>query len=397
MRPQSRPSSEQLAEEDEDTPPEQAPGYGNPSAKRVETGSFRIKFSTPHLMGPCYACGVHLQVAITPESPNLPMTQLLNDEAQRAHKTRNQIHTALLLGGLAVLLAIPTTLLFGVNGLIVTAVAIAALTFLAPRMPPAAVMRLYGAREITLESGSELAQITDILARRADLPARPRLFLIPSPTLNAFATGSRSNAAIGLTAGLVRQLSLRELAGVIAHEISHIHNNDLWVMSIADLMSRFTLAMSYTAVFLAVMNFLALMTTGASPVSWLAIAVLYLAPMLSSLLQLGLSRAREYDADLEGAMLTGDPAGLASALQKLDRLTGRFWEDMMMPMPGRRMPQPSVLRTHPRTEDRVARLRELDPRRTLPKITVRDIPLATLIAPGRIGLRARYRFPGIWY
>ncbi len=325
------------------------------------------------------------------------MTSLLDEEAQRAHKWRNQLHTVLLLAGLAVVLAVPTFLILGLTGLIVTAVAIGVVMLLAPRMPPDILMRMYGARRIDPVNGGELADITRELAKRADLPMLPKLYLIPSPTLNAFATGTRNNAAIGITSGLVRRLTLRELTGVLAHEVSHIRNNDLWVMGIADVISRFTLSLSYLAAFLAVANLFSLLAGQPASVSWLAIVVLYFAPTLSSLMQLGLSRAREYDADLEGALLTGDPGGLASALQKLDRLMGRFWEDMMLPVPGRRMPQPSVLRTHPKTEDRVARLRELDPRRTYPKLVVREIPVMTIVAPGPQGLRARYRFPGVWY
>lgn len=325
------------------------------------------------------------------------MFPLLDEETLKAHKSRNQWHTVLLLGGLAVLLAVPTYLIMGLNGLIITVVTIGALMLFAPRMPPQVLMRMYGARRIDPVAGGDLADVVRVLAERAELPNVPALYLIPSPTLNAFATGSHASAAIGLTSGLVRRLTLRELTGVLAHEISHIRNNDLWVMGVADIISRLTLALSYTAALLAFTNLVALMTGQAQPVPWLAVLVLYLTPTLSGLLQLGLSRAREYDADLEGAMLTGDPGGLASALQKLERITGRFWEDMMMPVPGRRMPQPSVLRTHPTTEDRVARLRALDPRKTMPKLTLRDVALSQLLTPGPAGLRARYRFPGVWY
>src|SRR5690606_19051523 len=134
-------------------------------------------------------------------------------------------------------------------------------------------------------------------------PRRPRLYVIPSATLNAFATGTPDNASIAVTAGLLRTLNLRELAGVLAHEVSHIRNNDLWVMGLADAMSRFTQALSTLAMMLAMFSFVG-MLAGVIFVSWWAILVLYLAPLVSSLLQLGLSRAREYDADLEGAMLT---------------------------------------------------------------------------------------------
>jgi heat shock protein HtpX len=137
--------------------------------------------------------------------------------------------------------------------------------------------------------------------------------------------------------------------------------------------------------------------SGEPPISWLAILLLYLAPTFTSLLQLALSRAREFDADLEAAMITGDPTGLASALKRVDNATGRFWEDMMMPVPARRIPQPSVLRTHPPTEDRIARLMMLRPERRLPPLILDEQPMVSMIGMGPIEMRPRYRWPGLWY
>jgi heat shock protein HtpX len=212
--------------------------------------------------------------------------------------------------------------------------------------------------------------------------------------LNAFATGNARNPFIAITEGLLRTLSLRELAGVLAHEVSHIRNNDLWVMGLADTLSRFTQAMSTVAMMLALMNVMGMMF-GVLFVSWGAVILLYAAPVASSLLQLGLSRAREYDADLEGALLTGDPQGLVSALNKLERYTGRFWEDLIFPVPGRRVPGPSMLRTHPRTEDRVARLRELEGRPQSSPIVV----AGQSYSPARLmSVEApRQHWSGVWY
>jgi heat shock protein HtpX len=180
--------------------------------------------------------------------------------------------------------------------------------------------------------------------------------VIPSPTLNAFAVGTPSHYSLGVTEGLLRRLDVRELAGVLAHEITHVRNNDIWVMSLADILSRFTRSLSFFAVFLFFVSVPAAFVSG-KPMPWLAIGILYFAPTLSSLLQLALSRSREYDADLGGASLTGDPEALASALSKLERYQGRLWEDIFMP--GRRIPLPSVLRTHPQTSERIARLMAL--------------------------------------
>ena len=241
-----------------------------------------------------------------------------------------------------------------------------------------------------------LTAIVQELATRAELPRVPRLYVIPSTTLNAFATGHANNPAIAVTEGLLRQLTLRETAGVLAHEISHIRNNDLWVMGLADIMSRFTQSMSYVAVFLAILNIPGSLL-GEPPVSWWAILLLYVAPALASLLQLGLSRTREFDADIEGAMLTGDPMGLASALRRFDETTGRFWEDLMMPVPTRRIPIPSVLRTHPDTQERVARLVSLQQRPERAPMVIVEEPMVSMVGWGPIEMRPRYRFPGVWF
>ena len=215
-------------------------------------------------------------------------------------------------------------------------------------------------------------------------------------TANAFAAGTPQKAVIAVTEGLLRRLSLRELTGVLGHELSHIVNNDLPVMGLADVMTRFSQALSYLAVFLAVFHLPGLLL-GDSDVSLSALLLLYLAPTLGSLLQLSLARAREFDADLCGASLTGDPAGLASALQGTERLQGTLWEDMMLPVPGRRIPVPSVLRTHPPTEARIQRLRVLEHTHLPPPIEVPEEPMVSLAGLGPGTMRPRLRFPGVWF
>ena len=257
-------------------------------------------------------------------------------------------------------------------------------------------MRMYRGREVDPRRGGDLMRAVDAPAERAGLPGRPRLYIIPSSTLNAFATGTPERAAVGVTEGLLRRLSLRELAGVLAHELSHIRSNDLLVMGLADVMTRLTQLFSLTAIVLAVLNVLSWLA-GGETVSWLAIALLYLAPTASSLLQLGLSRTREYDADLDAATLTGDPIGLAAALRSLEQYQGRFWEDLMLPVPGRRVPQPSLLRTHPETEDRIARLVELARRPMRPQIALGEVALAALVEERLAGLLPRRRWTGLWY
>lgn len=322
------------------------------------------------------------------------MDSLLDENTRRAHKVRNRLHSLLLLVGIGAVLSLSAMLVWGSSGVVWAVLAVAFLVLFAPRVPPEAIMRMYRASEVHPRSAGQVGRVLEIISERAGLERRPRLFVIPSSTLNAFATGSRDNATIAVTAGLLRTLSLRELAGVLAHEVSHIRNNDLWVMSLADAMSRFTQALSTLAVMLASFNIMG-MLVGVTFVSWWAILVLYLAPLASSLLQLGLSRAREYDADLEGALLTGDPQGLVSALAKLERYTGRFWEDLLFPVPGRRVPQPSLLRSHPRTEDRIARLQKLERKPKPPPILVEDEPFTGAWQTAAIAPRVRW--PGVWY
>ncbi len=324
------------------------------------------------------------------------MGPFLNEAARREHKRRNIIHSVLLFAGISIVLALSLLMLFGPLGVLWAALMLGLLFLLAPRVPPEMVMRMYRAREVDPRAGGQISEIVAALAARAELPAQPRLYVIPSATLNAFASGTPEHAVIGVTEGLLRRLTMREIAGVLAHEMSHIRNNDLWVMGLADAMTRFTQVLSYFALFLAILNVFAALS-GEQYAPWLAVLLLYLAPTVSSLLQLGLSRAREYDADLEAAQLTGDPLGLASALRRLERYTGHFWEDLMFPVPGRRVPQPSVLRSHPATEDRIKRLVDLDARPQLPAEMVAEQPMISLVGVGPIAMQPRYRWPGLWF
>ncbi len=323
------------------------------------------------------------------------MSLLLDAEQLREHRQRNVIHSIVLIGGIGAVLAIATALLWGLAGISVALFGVGVLVMFAPSVPATAVMRLYRATKVD-PGNDQLSRIVDELTQRAELPNRPDLYLIPSATLNAFATGTPENATIAITEGLLRRLTMREVATVLAHEMSHIRNNDLWLMNLADVMTRFVQSLSYVALALAILNVFGLLT-GEAPISWWAVLLLYFAPAFSSLLQLGLSRAREFDADLEAAMLTGDPMGLASALSRLERYQGQIWEDLVYPVPARRVPQPSLLRTHPPTEERIARLHELAGRPTLPQIVVVDEPMVSMLGYGPIEMRPRYRFPGLWY
>ena len=324
------------------------------------------------------------------------MTPLLDANRRREHKARNLLQSALLVGGLGLVTAVSAWLLWSWTGVLVALLWIGALYMFAPRLPPEMIMRMYRARPLDPKQGEQIVYIVDELARRAKLPATPALYVIPSMTLNAFATGTADNAVIGITEGLLRRLSLRELAGVLAHELSHVRNNDLSVMSLADVMTRFTQVLSYLAVILAIFNLPAWLL-GDSDMPFSALLLLYLTPTIGSLLQLGLSRTREFDADLEGAELTGDPRGLATALDRLERYQGSFWEDLMYPVPTRRIPQPSLLRSHPPTDQRVARLLALENHEMAPPIEVVEEPFVSMVGMGPGSMQPRYRFPGVWF
>lgn len=311
----------------------------------------------------------------------------------------NLSHAALLLFGFVVLVTVPALLLWGAAGLLAAPVLLAIICAVAVRVPPDAVMRLYQAAPVP-QGDSQLSSLVDVLSYRAELPRRPDLYVIPSMTLNAFAAGSRDHSAIAVTEGLLRRLSLTETAGVLAHEIAHIRNNDLLVMGLADVITRVLQLMSYAALGLALYNGLAFLT-GEDMISWWVVLALYLAPALSSLLQLGLSRAREFQADADAAALTGDAQALASALRRLETYTGHFWEDLMFPVPGRRVPHPSLIRSHPETEDRIQRLLALKtapagPHRHDPLVIVEQ-PMVSLVGYGPGDMRPRYRWPGLWF
>ena len=181
---------------------------------------------------------------------------------------------------------------------------------------------------------------------------------------------------------------------MLAHEISHLDNGDTRVMALADVIARLTRVMSLIGIGLLLLN-LPFVMTDEVYVSWPLVALLIFAPTIVALLQLALSRTREYDADLDAAALTGDPVGLAQALARLERYQGALWEDILMP--GRRAPDPSILRTHPTTQDRVKRLLDLRPEPTLPQLQFpRELTRHHGAVP-TVHRRPRWHRSGLWY
>ncbi len=315
----------------------------------------------------------------------------LDDDQQWRARLRNVAQTFALVGGIGAITAVSAYTLLGPAGIVWGLLLVGFFALIGPRVAPEAIMRMFKARPLDPFRGGDLYRLVRELSGRAGLAAVPRLYVIPSPTLNAFAVGAPSRYSLAVTEGLIRRLDARELAGVLAHEIAHVRNNDIWVMSLADILSRFTRGMSFAALFIFFLSLPAALIGGSS-MPWTAIALLYFAPALSSLLQLALSRSREYDADLGAAALTGDPEGIALALAKLERYQGRLWEDILMP--GRRIPLPSVLRTHPETPERIARLMALRKSEAAPLFASAPRHAAGF---GPLPDEPRYHWTGLWF
>lgn len=276
---------------------------------------------------------------------------------QRRHRLRNTVHTWLLATGSLVILAVSAWAFAGPAG-IVYAIVFGTVSMWAVRhVSPKMVLRMYKAEPVSRARFPQGVAIVEELAREAGLPAVPSLHVVPSGMVNAFAVGRRENSAIAVTDAMLRLLTLRELAGVLAHEIVHIASEDVKVMAFADMVSRFTSLLSTVGVFSLFLNLLGFAGGYQTQVPWLAVLVLVSAPTIGGLLQLALSRTREFDADLGAAVLTADPDGLASALIKLERAQSAYWESLVLP--GGRNPAPSMLRTHPPVRERVARLMAL--------------------------------------
>ncbi|NNE24387.1 MAG: M48 family metalloprotease [Rhizobiales bacterium] len=325
-------------------------------------------------------------------SPNIAT---LDRDQQRRHDLRNTLHTWLLILGAAVLMAVIAWMTYGVGGIVWAAIFGGLGLWSASKASPKLVLRLYKARPVATNELTDLQTIIRELTARADLPAVPTLHYVPSKMMNAFAVGRPEDSAIAVTDGLLRNLTLRQLAGVLAHEISHVRSGDLKVMALGDILNRITSFMATFGLFGLIFSIPAMLAAGIK-VPWLGLFLLLLAPTAGGLLQLALSRAREYDADLDAADLTGDPEGLASALQVLERKQGHMWEGILLP--GSRSPEPSILRSHPKTADRVKRLLSLK-RDAGPHVTMRDArhrpdhSIVPIVRPPRI----HWRRMGLWY
>ena len=273
-------------------------------------------------------------------------------------KLKNVLHTLTLFLCMGAIFALVGFVLAGVEGILWAAFLAVLVLAISPNIPPSLIFSLYEGKLLSANNAPDLYQIVRELSARADLPALPAIYYLPSQLMNAFSVGTSANSAIGLSDALLNSLNIREIIAVLGHEISHIQHNDVRVMTYADLISRITRTLSLTGFLLTFIN-LPLYFLGLVTISWFALGILIVAPSLISFLQLLLSRLREFDADHQAVLLTGDPEGLIMALRKLE-----LYESSLLDIlfgRGRSISIPSILRTHPETEERVKRLLHLKP------------------------------------
>jgi heat shock protein HtpX len=279
----------------------------------------------------------------------------------------NTFRTTILLAVLTALLIWIGDMLGGRQGAIIALLIAGGINFFSYWFSDKIVIKMYGGQEVTAQDDPELYGMVQDLTQRAGLPM-PKVYMLPQDTPNAFATGRNpEHAAVAVTDGIRRILNKRELAGVLGHELSHVKNRDILVSTIAATLAG---AISY----LAQMAQWAMIfggnrdrdDEGGSNIFGL-IVMMIVAPIAAMLIQMAVSRSREYGADEGGARVTGDPLALASALRKLhmgaqniplhvNNATANATAHMFIvnPLTGRGLA--SLFSTHPPMEERIARL-----------------------------------------
>lgn len=311
------------------------------------------------------------------------------------HRLANFLETGLIMAALLWLLLYIAWLLAGLNGILIVCFAGIPSLIIGGARAGRLILSMYRATALTPHASPGLTALVAELSARAELTSLPELFYIPSSAPLAFSVGLGRTGAIALSDGLLRMLSWRELVGVVAHEVGHIAGNDTRVMGIADVASRLVATISFAGQLLLILN-LPLYLLGGARLPLLPIFVMISAPLLMTLLQLALSRSREFEADLSAAGLTGDPLGLASALQRMEQFQHQLVRRLFIPYG--RVEVPSVLRTHPGTAKRVKRLvalaKEVDTESVDWSIDRSHQILMGVNAPTG---RPRRRLSGVWY
>ncbi len=275
----------------------------------------------------------------------------------------NGIKTVLLLGLMSGVLLALGELLGGANGLVIAFVFAAIMNLGSYWFSDKLVLSMYRARQVGPEH--PLYQTVERLTQRASLPM-PKVYIIPDPSPNAFATGRNpSHAAVAATEGILQVLSEHELEGVIAHELAHVKHRDILISSIAATMAAAIMMVARMAHFAALFGGYGGRgddrERGNNPIALLAMIIL--APLAAFLIQMAISRSREFAADAGGASIAGTPYGLADALRKIDQISKRVPLDanpatahmfIVKPFTGGGLM--SLFSSHPPTEARIRAL-----------------------------------------
>lgn len=273
----------------------------------------------------------------------------------------NLLKTAVLMAAITALFMAIGALLGGRSGMMLALAVAVAMNFFSYWFSDKLVLRMYNAQEVDESSAPQFYRMVRELAQRAQLPM-PRVYLINEDAPNAFATGRNpQNAAVAATTGILRVLSERELRGVMAHELAHVRHRDILISTISATMAGAIGMLANFAMFFGGRD-----SEGRPANPIVGILVMILAPIAASLIQMAISRAREFEADRGGAEISGDPQALASALTKIHRYAqGLPMETaerhpetaqmmIMNPLSGGGLR--GLFSTHPSTEERVARL-----------------------------------------
>ncbi|HVD94244.1 MAG TPA: zinc metalloprotease HtpX [Vicinamibacterales bacterium] len=275
----------------------------------------------------------------------------------------NGIKTALLLGLMSGLLLAIGEFLGGANGLMIAFIFAAVMNFGSYWFSDKIVLRMYHAQEVP--PGHRLYNIVERLSRQASLPM-PKVYIIPDPSPNAFATGRNpEHAAVAATEGILKILTDNELEGVIAHELAHVKHRDILISSVAATLAAAIMMAARTAQFAAMFGGYGGRGDGRdrgnNPIALLAMIIL--APLAAALIQMAISRSREFSADAGGAQITGNPYGLADALRKIDAVSKQVPLDanpatahMFIVKPFGGAGLMSLFSSHPPTEARIRAL-----------------------------------------
>jgi heat shock protein HtpX len=276
----------------------------------------------------------------------------------------NTTKTVVLMVGLTVLLVFVGGAFAGRQGMIITFVIAMVMNLVSYWFSDKIVLRMYKAQEVSEADAPVLYGVTRELAMKMNMPM-PKVYIIPSEALNAFATGRNPNhAAVAATQGILRTLSREELTGVMAHEMSHVRNRDILIGTIAAAIAGAISMLAHMAQWALIFGGGRRDDRGTNPLA--ALAMIIVAPLAAGLIQMAISRSREYEADATGARLCGNPLWLASALKKLQTGAQRIPMDaspatahMFIVNPLRGGGLMSLFSTHPPMEERIARLESM--------------------------------------